>query len=105
MRTEPPHMLEAKTSRKPLPKLPNKLHMSNLTGYNDRAPSELLWAVVILREDFGYTFRQIGERLNLNNRVANKYYDIFYSNPTRKNELITKFLLWNQTLPQSKTTL
>jgi ribosomal protein S2 len=43
----------------------------------------LIWAVAILRDDFGLTWRSIGERLNIDNKRAHylygkrkKYYSI-----------------------------
>ena len=43
----------------------------------------LIWAVAILRDDFGLTWRSIGERLNIDNKKAHylygkrkKYYSI-----------------------------
>jgi ribosomal protein S2 len=35
----------------------------------------LIWAVAILRDDFGLTWRSIGERLNIDNKKAHYIYD------------------------------
>jgi hypothetical protein len=34
----------------------------------------LIWAVAILRDDFGLTWRSIGERLNIDNKRAHYLY-------------------------------
>ena len=34
----------------------------------------LIWAVAILRDDFGLTWRSIGERLNIDNKKAHYLY-------------------------------
>jgi len=39
-----------------------------MTNYN------LIWAVAILRDDFGFTWRSIGERLNIDNKRAHYLY-------------------------------
>ena len=39
-----------------------------MTNYN------LIWAVAILRDDFGLTWRSIGERLNIDNKRAHYLY-------------------------------
>jgi hypothetical protein len=35
----------------------------------------LIWAVAILRDDFGLTWRSIGERLNITDKTAHYIYD------------------------------
>lgn len=35
----------------------------------------LIWAVAILRDDFGLTWRSIGERLNIDNKRASYLYE------------------------------
>jgi hypothetical protein len=39
-----------------------------MTNYN------LIWAVAILRDDFGLTWRSIGERLNITDKTAHYIY-------------------------------
>ena len=50
---------------------------------NKQSSYNLIWAVAILRDDFGLTWRSIGERLNIDNKKAHylygkrkKYYSI-----------------------------
>ena len=41
---------------------------------NKQSSYNLIWAVAILRDDFGLTWRSIGERLNIDNKKAHYLY-------------------------------
>ena len=41
---------------------------------NKQSSYNLIWAVAILRDDFGLTWRSIGERLNIDNKRAHYLY-------------------------------